>query len=132
MSNTFFLKKKYYFDVFTSKKYVKIQSILEYQRSSDAKISKATSLFSMEVSHLQPKRYLSKLLVCLKSSWYTYVKYIFFKKNIILMYLQAKSILKYNRYWNIKGARMLKYQKQHLFSRLRFRIFSQNDIYLNS
>jgi hypothetical protein len=53
MSNIFF--KKYYFDVFTSKKYVKIQSILEYQRSSDAKISKATSLFLMEVSHLQPK-----------------------------------------------------------------------------
>jgi hypothetical protein len=42
------------------------------------KISEATSLFSMEVSHLQQKRYLSKLLVCLKSSWYTYVKYIFF------------------------------------------------------
>jgi hypothetical protein len=47
------------------------------------------------------------------------------------MYLQAKSMLKYNRYWNTKGARMLKYQKQHLFFLWKFRICSQNDIYLN-
>jgi uncharacterized membrane protein len=87
--------------------------------------------FFIEVLHLQPKRYLSKLLVCLKSSWYTDIKYIFFKKNIILMYLQAKSMLKYNWYWNIKGARILKYQKQHLFFLWKFRICSQNDIYLN-
>jgi len=82
MLNTY-LKKKYYFDVFTSEKYVKIQSILEYQRSSDAKISKATSLFSMEVSHLQPKRYLPKFLVFLDRLNILMSNIFFFEKIIL-------------------------------------------------